>query len=516
MPARLRASMEFGPTRTGVRMNPSRRSFLRVSGALAAAALTPRLRAAAPGANSDVRLLVVGCNRQSELRTGQGTAHLRRILRGEVPHARLAGVCDVDPANLAYHRAELEKRGLTAFYSDDFRQAVERDDVDGVIIATPNHLHTLVALWALRAGKHVYVEKPVSHNLREGERLVRAAAARPRLIVQHGQQRRSEPAWDQARDWARSGELGRLVASIGQNYKKRPSIGKLAAPAAPPPGVNHDLWCGPRTPGPVRRESYHYDWHWQWAYGNGDIGNQGPHQLDCALWLLGRTDLPRGVISLGGRFGYADDGETPNTQLAAYDYPDAPVLFDNRGLPHRNLDWKTDPAGLGGVRIGNLLRFERGWFAEGQILDPGGKAMTDAAGARRRIPVGEGREHLPNFVRSILAGKLVHDHLHVAHGHRSAALAHLANLSYRLGKTLPAAEIRDRLRGQDDALALLESLEKHLQDNGLPPGQHPFTCGPWLGFDPATLRFTGPFAAEANALAEEDEYRPGFELPNIT
>ena len=493
----------------------SRRSFLTTAGAASLAAVTPRVRAAAAGANSDVRLLVVGCNRPGELRMGQGTAHIKRVLSGEVKGVRLAGICDVDPVNRDYHKAEFEKKGLSGVYLPDFRKAVERDDVDAVLIATPNHLHTLVALWAIRAGKHVYVEKPVSHNLREGEALVRAAAVRPKQIVQHGQQRRSDPGWAAAWEWARAGELGKIQASIGQNYKKRPSIGKLAAPAAPPAGLDYDLWCGPRSPAPVRREQFHYDWHWQWAYGNGDIGNQGPHQLDVALWALGRTDLPRGVISLGGRFGYDDDGETANTQLAAYDYGDTPILFDNRGLPHKDMNWKTDAAGVGGSRIANLVRFEKGWFAEGQLLDLDGKPLLDAKGERRRIPVGEGKDHLPHFIQSIHAGKALNDNLHVAHGMRSAALAHLANISYRLGTGLKAGEVAERLKGHDQALALLESMNKHLKDNGVDPAAVPTVCGPWLAFDPATNQFTGPFAAEANQMANSDTYRPGFELPVI-
>ena len=495
----------------------SRRRFLSHT-ALGAAGylLLPSHLLKAQGANSEVRILVIGCDASKAHPSGQGTYHLKRIASGEIKGARIVGVCDADQETLDAHKVYLEKKGITAFYEKDFRKALENTEADAVIIATPNHLHTLVALSALVAGKHVYVEKPVSHNLTEGGLLVKAADHFNKQILQHGMQRRSDPGRLEMWDFFKTGELGQLKLSRGLNFKPRKSIGKTAGPQPTPATLDYNLWSGPREVKPLRRTSVHYDWHWFWEYGNGDIGNQGPHQLDVAIWGTGANALPKGAMSVGGRLGYDDDGETANTQIVVYDYDKIPVVFDNRGLPMKNMDFKLDaPVGVGGTRIGNVFEFENGIVAEGQILDKNGKKMLGADGKARKIALNDGKQHLQNFIDSIHAGKQLNDNLHVRHGHHAAGLAQMANISYRLGKKMAPEEIKERLKKSDKGSELFEGIEKHLADNQIDLKATPLAMGPWLQFDPEKEVFTGDMAEEANKLAIADTYRKEFELPKF-
>ncbi|MCA9147581.1 MAG: gfo/Idh/MocA family oxidoreductase, partial [Planctomycetales bacterium] len=183
----------------------------------------------------------------------------------------------------------------------------------------------------------------VCHNMMEGRKLVDAAAKNPNLIITHGMQRRSDEGWDEAIAWVKEGHLGKVTLSRGLNYKARESIGKVTGPERVASYIDYDLWCACRPVVPLMRDKLHYDWHWQWAYGNGDIGNQGPHQMDVARWALGQETLPKRVMSLGGRWGYDDDGQTPNNQLAFFPYEPAPLLFDNRGLPMKDMNWGVEP-----------------------------------------------------------------------------------------------------------------------------------------------------------------------------
>lgn len=497
---------------------PNRRRFLSTA-ALSAASL-PLIRATAwgqeAGANGDIRLAVIGC-RKTKGGSGQGNAHIDRVLSGKVKGIRVVAVCDADQECLDAHKANFEKKNLKLQTEIDYRKLLENKDIDAVLIATPNHLHTLIALTALAAGKHVYVEKPVSHNIHEGRALIDASKHYTKLILQHGMQRRSDPGRMAMWEWFKKNEFGKLQVSRGLNYKPRQSLGKISGPKDPPATVNYDLWRGPREITPLRREKLHYDWHWQWDTGNGDIGNQGPHQLDVAIWGLGVETLPKGVMSIGGRLGYDDDGETANTQIAVYDYP-VPMTFDNRGLPFRDMNWKLAATAqkFGGVRIANVFEFENGIVAENQLLDKNGKAIKDAEGKGRSLMVNDHAElHMQNFVDSIKAGKEIHHNLNVLHGHNAAGLAHMANISYRLGKKHSPDEIRERIKKNDLAVGLFDDLEKHIMDNQIDPKANQLSIGPWLAFDPVKEVFTGEMAEEANKLANEDTYRKGFELPKL-
>ena len=295
--------------------------------------LAPHARAA--GANGELRVVVIGVK-------GRGSSHISGVVSHK--NARLVGLCDIDTDQLDRRKKELSKRhkitGLKTY--TDFRKVCEDPEVDAITVATCNHTHALIALTAAAQGKHVYLEKPVSHNVWEGERLAHGQADYG-VVISHGFQRRSEEAWHDAFAWVKEGHIGKLTLARGFCYKPRKSIGKVSAPIAAPKTVDYDLWSGPRKLLPIRRKQFHYDWHWQSPYGNGDLGNQGPHQLDVCRWAQGDPMAhPKLLLTAGGRFGYDDDGDTANTQVLYASGHDggAPILFEVRGLPKQGLDWK--------------------------------------------------------------------------------------------------------------------------------------------------------------------------------
>ncbi len=506
----------------------TRRTFIRgtVAGAAGIAAL-PSLSAPL-GANADVRVAVIGFH-------GRGAGHIGSLLG--IKGVRLVALCDVDKNVMDKQVAALAKKNITVKQYSDFRECCADKDIDAITIATPNHSHTLIAMTGIANGKHVYVEKPVCHNIWEGRKLVEAGAHAEKqgLVLQHGMQRRSAPGWQAAMDWVKEGHIGKVTLSRGINFKARKSIGKVAAPTQPDAAgriagtfrdtggkpqvidVDYKLWSAPRAVMPMQREQFHYDWHWQWNYGNGDIGNQGPHQLDVARWALGNPDkLPKRVMSFGGRWGYQDDGQTANNQLAFYQWSEgAPLLFDNRGLPMKDMNWAKgyEPVfringKTGAPRIGNVIHCEGGFVAESKAYDNEGNSIHKFEG------FDEGANHMKNFIDSVREGKITNGNLHVSHGYHAAALAHLANLSYRLGKQLSVDEVRERLANDKAGQETLADFVANLEANKIDLAVEKISAGPWLEFDPVAEKFTGAFAEEANKLAQ-DEYAPGFELPKI-
>jgi predicted dehydrogenase len=507
-----------------------RRDMLR-SSLYAGAALTMPAWSKALGANGDIRVAVIGFN-------GRGQGHIKSL--EAIPGVRIVALCDVDNNVLQEGVEKQGKKNNTVTAYTDYRKLVLDPEVDAVTIATPNHTHTLIAMTAIAAGKHVYVEKPVCHNIWEGRQLLNAAnKVAGKLIVQHGMQRRSSPGWQQAIDWVKEGHIGKTTLSRGINYKARNSIGTVGTPVAAKDGVlkgtfhdlrntktdpkgqpqevdieEYKLWAGPRGVGPVNRSQFHYDWHWQWAFGNGDIGNQGPHQLDVARWALDNPEqLPKRVMSFGGRWGYKDDGETANNQMAFFGYEPAPMIFDNRGLPAKDMDWRLEPVyRVNGVtsaaRIGNVIHCEGGFVIESKAHDNEGKMVM------KFDNFNDGPDHMLNFIKSIREGKLVNPNLHVSHGYHAASLAHLANISYRLGKAVSTDEVKERLKNDKAGLETFDHFVQNLVDNKIDLTTDRITAGPWLDFDPVAEKFVGEFAEEANKLIT-DTYVDEFKLPNI-
>jgi predicted dehydrogenase len=418
--------------------NPlDRRDFLKSSAALSAAlagvaAEGTRLKAQddkAPAAESGkkssandvLRVAVIGVR-------GRGMDHVNGFL--SQPDCRITTICDADLSVTGKaEKAITAKYGSGPKIEQDLRKVLEDKEIDIVSFATPNHWHALGTIWACQAGKDVYVEKPVSHNVLEGRRMVEAARKYKR-IVQTGTQCRSHKGIQSAMEFLHSGKLGQVFLAKGLCYKRRDSIG-FKDDSTAPESLNYDLWTGPAEMKPFNANRLHYNWHWYWNTGNGDLGNQGIHQMDLARWGLNKREFPRTVMSSGGRLGYKDQAETPNTQFVAFEFPDALLQFEVRG---------RDTNDELGVRVGDIFYGTEGvlaitsytnWQAfMGNKLTPGEKGSG-------------GGDHYRNFVDAVKA----RDHKilngDIEEGHLSSAFCHLGNISYRLGRKLainPATE----------------------------------------------------------------------------
>lgn len=477
----------------------SRRRFLHFglaagAGALAACTTSGR-RASAAG---DLRVAVIGLR-------SKGWSHVEHLR--ELTGVRIIALCDPDRDILDERLQAMDAAGLKCDGETDLRRLLERKDLDAVIIATPNHQHTLQAIWACQAGVHVYVEKPVAHNLFECRQIARAAAHYG-CVVQAGTQGRSNTGLVPAMAYIHAGGLGKLKLARGFCYRPRPSIGKADGSQQLPPRLDYNLWCGPAPMEPLHRKSLHYDWHWNWTTGNGEIGNQGVHELDMCRWALGATDLPRRVFTLGGRFGYNDDGETPNTHVAWFDYAPAPIVFEVRGLPR-----KAGAEGMDAFRsiqVGVIIEGEDGYFAGGQT---GGKIFDWNHKIVRRFPGDGGRNHMENFLNAVRAGRPAAVNAPVAEGALSAGLCHLANLAYRSGAHRDPDRIREQLPDRGDAAEVFDRVRTHLAANNVDLAKTPLTSGGWLEWDPDQYRFAGgPGFGKANNWIGRD-YRAPFVVP---
>ncbi|MBI5692211.1 MAG: Gfo/Idh/MocA family oxidoreductase [Verrucomicrobia bacterium] len=478
--------------------NRTRRDFLQTSilGAAAAVASCHRsygqVGAVRGSANGDIRVAVVG------LRT-KGLEHMLEYA-GRLKGARLVALCDCDREILAARQAECGKLGVTPAVFRDYRKLLESRDVDAVVLAPPNHHHSLMTIWALKAGKDVYVEKPLSHNIWEGRQAVAAARKYPKNVVQAGMQNRSSDDIKEAIAYVRSGQLGRIQWVRGLCYKQRDSIGRTTGPQPVPAAIDYDLWTGPADLTPPRRNSpkngtVHYDWHWFWNYGGGDICNQGVHQLDIARWFLDEPGLPPSVISFGGRFGYRDDAETPNTLVTAFDYPRAPLIFEVRGLPAKAGMQAMDA--YRGTRIGVIVQCEGGYVA---VSETGTAVIYDRQHKiLRKLAESTLVTHYANFVRGMQTRQVFTGLIEDCH--LSTSLCHLANISYLLGAGTSPGALAEAIRADASSREACERMLDHLRANGIPAGE-PTVLGPRLPIDAASGRVVGPdptIRAAANA-----------------
>jgi predicted dehydrogenase len=486
-------------------MNPvTRRTFLKSSALFTAtAAFSARSWSQVAGANSDIRVGVIG------LKSRGGNSHVPSLQK--ISGVRLVALCDADTAML--DRAKKRVGGDVKTFVD-LREMLASRDIDAVTIATPNHLHSLQAIWACEAGKDVYVEKPVSHNVWEGRQLVSAAAKHNR-VVQAGTQIRSGVGLQEAVAWVQAGNLGKITAARGFCYKNRPSIGKVNGPQKVPATVNYDLWCGPAPMDALMRKELHYDWHWVHVTGNGDIGNQGIHQMDVARWFLGEKGLPRHTLSIGGRLGYIDDGDTPNTQVIIHDYASAPLIFEVRGLP--TSVGARGPGSMDkyrGVSVGNVIDCEGGSvvtteYFTATAFDKSGKVVKEFTGKDR---------HMQNFIDVVRSRKTADLHGPILEGHVSSALCHLGNISHVLGKAAAPAEVQEKVKGNRSLAEAYGRMSAHLASNAVDYAKTPLIFGA-----PLTLArnakgetmesFTGEFATEATPLLTR-KYREPFAVKN--
>jgi predicted dehydrogenase len=469
----------------------TRRSFLK-SAAVTTAAVSWSAKSwsQVASANDDVRVAVVGFG-------GRGKDHLGGL--SKVKGCRIAGLCDVDDAILNREKRNWEDKGATLETAKDIRRLLESKNIDVISIATPNHWHALGAIWAVQAGKDVYLEKPVSHNVFEGRKIVEAARKYEK-IIQTGTQSRSSHAIKQAIEWVRAGHLGKITVARGLCYKPRVSIGKVDGPQPVPAGVDYDLWCGPAPMDPIRRKRFHYDWHWIWNYGCGDLGNQGIHQMDIARWFLGEDALSPRVVSLGGRLGYDDDGETANTQVIYHDYARAPLIFEVRGLPRSQNVIKN--GGWGGGDMDRFPKEHGGSVAViihcegGHVLVPNYTSATAYDKDGNKVNEWKGAaDHYENFVKAVRSRKHADLNADILEGHLSSALCHTGNVSYRLGRTKKQGEIRDAIKANAKLTESTERMFEHLGANGVDLDATPVQLGVALTMDPKSERFLGNDAA---------------------
>jgi len=409
-------------------------------------------------------------------------------------------ICDVDESIGNSRAEEVGKRqgGNKPQWVADLRKVLEDKRVDIVSIATPNHWHALAAIWAIQAGKDVYVEKPVSHNVAEGRRIV-DAARKYKKICQTGTQSRSNPGLIKTMEYLSSGKIGDVKLARGLCYKRRPSIGPKGEYGVPG-SVDYDLWLGPAPLAKLTRKQFHYDWHWQWDYGNGDLGNQGIHQMDLARWGLGVKSLCQGIFSYGGRFGYEDAGETANTQVVVCDYGKQSLVFEVRGL-------ETKPykgAGVGVIYEGSDGYVVVPSYSTGVAFTKSGEKVAEFTGEA---------DHFANFLKAVRSRNINDLAADIEEGHLSSALCHLGNISYRLGSEVPAAEAASRLadvKSTDNNVETLERTIEHLKDNKVDLASTKFRLGKSLKFDPQREVFPGE--STANAMLTR-EYRAPFVVP---
>ena len=444
------------------------------------------------GANERLNVAVIGVR-------GRGLDHIAGLAGRH--NCVVTHICDVDtgvtgPAVMRAQKAQ----GSAPAIVQDLRRIMDDKTIHAVTVATPNHWHSLAAIWAMQAGKHVYVEKPVSHNVWEGRRLVEAARHYNK-ICQAGTQIRSNPGIREAIEYVRAGKLGQCSVARGLCYKTRGSIGRCNGPQEPPRTMDYNLWCGPGANRPPQRNgrfgTVHYDWHWIWEYGNGDLGNQGIHQMDVARWGLGKMELPRSCISLGGRFGYVDDGETPNTQMAVCDYGNAELIFEVRGL--------TTQA-YRGATVGNVFHCSDGYVA---CTNYNVAIAFDNNNREIQRFTGNG-DHYGNWVSAIRANRREDLKGDILEGHLSSALCHLANISVRLGRPV-AFDRRNGVLGENrEANETLTRMVDHLRANNVALDKAMLTVGRRLNVNVQAENFGTD--QEANRLLTR-EYRKGFEVP---
>jgi predicted dehydrogenase len=425
-----------------------------------------------------------------------------------MPNVQVVSIVDPDSRLFASRIKLVEEKGRnTPRAAYDIRRVLEDKDVDVVSVATPNHWHSLMTIWACQAGKDVYVEKPLSHNIHEG-RIAVQTARRYNRIVQHGTQTRSNLWRAKTLALIASGRLGKLLVSRGLCYKPgtpgeentRSNIG-FAPYKEPPAGFDFDLWLGPAPRQLYHENLVHYRWHWFWDFGNGDIGNQGVHEMDVARWAIPGATLPKSVISFGGRFGTKDQAQTPNEQIAICDYGETLLIFEVRGLP--STDYR-------GQDVGNIFHLEGGTICGGDFYPKGSTKPEPIPEMDAKLGPGGG-EHFANFIAAVRSRKVSDLNADVLEAHYSSALCHLANMSYRLGEEVPFNPRTKAFGDNREAYETLERMEEHLAgENGLKLDSMTYRLGRKLIVDAEHGRVVGD--EEANAMLSRD-YRKPYVVP---
>ncbi|HYE74541.1 MAG TPA: Gfo/Idh/MocA family oxidoreductase [Blastocatellia bacterium] len=436
----------------------NRRDFIKTSAgaaALSTSALGFNISNYSSSPNGTVRVAVVGLR-------GQGGAHTSNYLK--MQGVEIAALCDIDDAQFAKHEKQIEAAGKTKpkIYKD-IRKLLEDKDIDAVSIATPNHWHSLQGIWTLQAGKDLYLEKPLSQSYWEGKQLV-AAAKKYGKVVQHGTNSRSGVAIREAMQKMHKEDLiGDIYYTRALCYKWRDTIGKKADGPVPA-GVDYDMWLGPAPKRPFNENRFHYNWHWNWDYGNGDLGNQGIHEVDISRWGLGVT-LPTKVSAIGGHFMFDDDQNTPNTLVATFEFDKngkkAMMVAEVRHWITNNEAGISDApdlkmgagGGRGGNTIGNIFYGSKGYLAiEGYTKYTTFLGKDQQPGPERTAP----GNNWANFIEVVKSRKMEDLNAPIEEGHYSCALVHLANISYRTGRSINFDPKTEQIIGDKEASAMMK------------------------------------------------------------
>lgn len=477
--------------------NFSRRGFLQTSAAAGSSMLLLGTRASGNilGANDRLRIAVAGLN-------GRGQSHLSGWM--EQPNVEIAYLIDPDKKVLSSAMKGVEAKLGENFKAKgiaDLREALDDRNLDAISVATPNHWHSLITIWAAQAGKHVYVEKPMSHDVAEG-RIAVEAQRKYGVVIQHGTQSRSNAGIAGLHEAIQAGKFGKLKISYGYCCKPRGSIGHKPI-SDPPENLDWNLWRGPAVIDQFHGNYVHYNWHWFWKTGNGDLNNQGTHQLDIARWALDKdVTHPVRAMAIGGRFQWNDQGETPNTMMGIAEYANGQQVFFNV----RNVNYPEYEK-----QVENEYYFEDGGkIIRGLYYSPG-----SSEGDKLDLPPGKVTPggNWTAFITACRAGKPELANGNVDDAHYGCVLGHLMNNSYRLGEKVPFNSKAGRFGDNKDAAEHFQKLHEVMHGGvGVPEDGTEYTVGPWLTFDPKTESHTGHFAKEANVLLK-DPNRQGFEIP---
>ena len=477
----------------------TRRQFVQSSAAAATAVFgMPRLaQARVLGANEEIRIAVVGLGVRGGVHMGAW---------GKEKGVRIAAVCDPDHQRLAAAAAMIEKKhGYKPAQVVDVRQLMDRKDLDAISVATMQYWHALPTIWACQTGRHVYVEKPLSHYIWEGRQMVNAARKYDRL-VQVGTQNRSLLGYAALAKWLKEGNLGKIQYATAFANKARRSIGKRTEPLPIPETLDYELWCGPARKEPIYRDRLQYDCSFTWNMGDGESCNQGVHEVDIARWILGYTGLPTRTMSIGGRFLFNDAGDVPNTQILCYDYPQAPILYEVHNLPKSKEfltteKWSTQPD-FKGLKVGVCIQCEGGYTL--------GRDAFDNAGKKIQSFHQDAGDHFSNFIQALRSGKREDLHADILEGHLSTSICHAGNISYRLGHAAGVAEQQKQVGELACWREMHARYLKYLDDLGVDPNSS--TLGPWLECDAAAECIKD--SAEANRLVK-GFYREPFVVPEV-
>jgi len=474
----------------------NRRDFLKTSSALVAGStfLISGTKASGNilGANDRVRIGVAGLN-------GRGGSHIGGWSGQD--NVEITALIDPDQKVLA---RRLDKIDTAQGYTD-VRKALEDKNLDALSIATPNHWHSLMTIWAAQAGKHVYVEKPMSHDIAEG-RVVVEAQKKYGVVIQHGTQRRSSSGIAGLHEALQSGALPKLKISYGYCCKPRGGIGTKNV-QAPPANLDWNLWKGPAVIDDYHGNYVHYNWHWFWKTGNGDLNNQGTHQLDVARWAVDTDQThPVRVMAIGGRFQWQDQGETPNTMFGLAEYPNGQyVLFNVRNVNYKGYKRQV---------------FNQYYLEDGSKITGEGRYKIEYPNGKKedlKLPPGKVTPggNWGSFIAAVRAGDPSMANGNAIDAHYGCVLGHLINNSYRLGSQVPFNAKAGKFGDNADAAEHFGKLHEIMRDGvGVPEDGAEYTVGPWLTFDPQTETHTGEFADAANALLQ-DPHNNGFEVPDV-